>query len=306
MNPAHRMSKKKELGKGIRALLSNIENSNNPKEKTELVKELNSSILEIPLDKIEVNPFQPRSEFDKAELDELAQSIKIHGLIQAITVRSLGGDNYQLISGERRLRASKIAGLKTVPAFIRVADDQALLEMALIENIQRSNLNAIEVAISYQRLMVECDLTHESLSERVGKKRSTISNYVRLLKLPPQVQSSIKNNEISMGHARALAGIDDVGLQLDIYKEVLNKNLSVRALEGLIKSYASSTTTASPVKKSNELPAEVKKIQDVLSASLGTSVKIKRSEVGNGEISIKFKSDREFNDIISVLERLED
>jgi ParB family chromosome partitioning protein len=306
LNPAHRMSKKKELGKGIRALLSNIENSNNPKEKTELVKELNSSILEIPLDKIEVNPFQPRSEFDKAELDELAQSIKIHGLIQAITVRSLGGDNYQLISGERRLRASKIAGLKTVPAFIRVADDQALLEMALIENIQRSNLNAIEVAISYQRLMVECDLTHESLSERVGKKRSTISNYVRLLKLPPQVQSSIKNNEISMGHARALAGIDDVGLQLDIYKEVLNKNLSVRALEGLIKSYASSTTTASPVKKSNELPAEVKKIQDVLSASLGTSVKIKRSEVGNGEISIKFKSDREFNDIISVLERLED
>lgn len=299
------MSKKKELGKGIRALLSNIENSNNPTEKTKLVKELNSSILEIPVDKIEVNPFQPRSEFDKEELDELAQSIKTHGLIQAITVRSLGGDDYQLISGERRLRASKLAGLKTVPAFIRIADDQALLEMALIENIQRTNLNAMEVAISYQRLMVECDLTHESLSERVGKKRSTISNYVRLLKLPPQVQSSIKKNDISMGHARALAGIDDVGLQLDIYKEVLNKNLSVRALENLIKSY-SSTTTTSPTKKSNELPAEVKKIQDGLSASLGTSVKIKRSEVGNGEISIKFKSDKEFNNIISVLDKLAD
>jgi len=298
------MSKKKELGKGIRALLSNIEQSNNPKEKTELVKELNSSILEIPVDNIEVNPFQPRSEFDQEELEELAQSIKVHGLIQAITVRSLGGDNYQLISGERRLRASKMAELKTVPAFIRIADDQALLEMALIENIQRSNLNAIEVAISYQRLMVECDLTHESLSERVGKKRSTISNYVRLLKLPPQIQSSIKNNEISMGHARSLAGIDDVGLQLDIYKEVLQKNLSVRALENLIKSYSTEAKQTAPNSK-KELPAEVKKIQDDLSATLGTAVKIKRSESGNGEISIKFKSDREFNDILSVLDRLE-
>jgi len=299
------MSKKKELGKGIRALLSNIENTSSPKEKTELVKELNSSILEIPLDKIEVNPFQPRSEFDQEELEELAQSIKTHGLIQAITVRNLGGDKYQLISGERRLRAGKMAGLKTIPAFIRIADDQALLEMALIENIQRSNLNAIEVAISYQRLMVECDLTHESLSERVGKKRSTISNYVRLLKLPPQIQSSIKNNEISMGHARSLAGIDDVGLQLDIYKEVLNKNLSVRALENLIKSY-SSEPKASVSRKSSELPAEVKKIQDNLSSTFGTSVKIKRSESGSGEINIKFKSDREFNEILEVLDRLED
>jgi len=299
------MSKKKELGKGIRALLSNIENSNSPSEKTQLVKELNSSILEIPLSKIEVNPFQPRSEFDPEELQELAQSIKTHGLIQAITVRSLGGDEYQLISGERRLRASKQAGLKTIPAFIRIADDQALLEMALIENIQRSNLNSIEIAISYQRLMVECDLTHESLSERVGKKRSTISNYVRLLKLPPQIQSSIKNNDISMGHARSLAGIDDVGLQLDIYKEVLDKTLSVRALENLIKSYSSESKQA-VAKKSKELPAEVKKIQDNLSANLGTSVKIKRTEGGSGEISIKFKSDREFNDILAVLEKLED
>lgn len=300
------MSKKKELGKGIRALLSNIENTNSPKEKTALVKELNSSILEIPLDKIEVNPFQPRSEFDQEELEELAQSIKIHGLIQAITVRSIGGDSYQLISGERRMRASKLAGLKSVPVFIRIADDQALLEMALIENIQRSNLNAIEVAISYQRLMVECDLTHESLSERVGKKRSTISNYVRLLKLPPQIQSSIKNNEISMGHARALAGVDEVGLQLDIYKEVVNKNMSVRALENLIKSYNTPAEVhASPIPKS-ELPPEVKKVQDNLSASLGTSVKIKRSSAGNGEIKIKFGSDREFNNILAILERLDD
>jgi ParB family chromosome partitioning protein len=198
-----------------------------------------------------------------------------------------------------------MAGLESIPAFVRIADDQALLEMALIENIQRSNLNAIEVAISYQRLMVECDLTHESLSERVGKKRSTISNYVRLLKLPPQIQSSIKNNEISMGHARALAGIEEVGLQLDIYKEVLNKNLSVRALENLIKSYNNEAKANAPT-KSKELPAEVKKIQDNLSATLGTSVKIKRDEGGAGEISIKFKSDREFNEILAVLDRLED
>jgi ParB family chromosome partitioning protein len=298
-------SKKKELGKGLRALLTNIENTNSPKEKTELVKELNSSILEIPISNIEVNPFQPRTEFDPEELSELAQSIKIHGLIQAITVRSVGGDKYQLISGERRLRASKIAGLDTVPSFIRIADDQALLEMALIENIQRSNLNAIEVAISYQRLMVECDLTHESLSERVGKKRSTISNYVRLLKLPPQIQSSIKNNEISMGHARSLAGIDEVSLQLDIFKEVLAKNLSVRALENLIKTHNEPAFTSAP-KSSRELPPEVKKVQDNLSANLGTSVKIKRSESGSGEISIKFASDKDFNNILSILEKLDD
>jgi len=300
------MSKKKELGKGIRALLSNIENTSNQKEKTELVKELNSSILEIPVDRIEVNPFQPRTEFDPAELAELSQSIKIHGLIQAITVRSLGGDQYQLISGERRLRASKLAGLKKVPAFVRVADDQALLEMALIENIQRSNLNAIEVAISYQRLMVECDLTHESLSERVGKKRSTISNYVRLLKLPPQVQSSIKEGTISMGHARALAGIEEVGLQLDIFKEVVAKSMSVRALENLIKSYNSDEKSKPETKSSKSIPAEVKKIQDDLSVTLGTSVKIKRSEAGNGEIMIKFGSDREFNNIMDILEKLND
>jgi ParB family chromosome partitioning protein len=194
--------------------------------------------------------------------------------------------------------------LKTVPAFIRIADDQALLEMALIENIQRSNLNAIEVAISYQRLMVECDLTHESLSERVGKKRSTISNYVRLLKLPPQIQSAIKNSEISMGHARSLAGIDEVSLQLDIFKEVVAKNMSVRALESLIKSYNEPKVVSAP-KMSKELPPEVKKVQDELSANLGTAVKIKRSDSGSGEISIKFGSDREFNNILAVLEKLE-
>lgn len=297
------MGKKKELGKGIRALLSNIETTNSPTAKKKLVKELNSSILEIQINDIETNPYQPRSEFDKIELEELSQSIKIHGLIQAITVRSLGGDKYQLISGERRLRASKLAGLTKVPAFIRVADDQAMLEMALIENIQRSNLNAVEIAISYQRLMEECDLTHEELSHRIGKNRSTITNYVRLLKLPPQIQSAVKENEISMGHARALAGIDDLAVQLKVFNQIKSKSLSVRALENLIKSYhtnPTSTSNSDPL----ELPPEVLKIKNHLSSALGTKVDIKRASTGKGQIVIKFSSDNEFNNIITTLESI--
>jgi len=299
------MGKKKELGKGIRALLSNIEKSSSPQEKKELVKELNSAILEIPIDKIETNPYQPRSEFDSKELDELSQSIKVHGLIQAITVRSLGGDDYQLISGERRLRASKMAGLEKVPAFVRVADDQAMLEMALIENIQRSNLNAVEVAISYQRLMEECDLTHEELSFRVGKNRSTITNYVRLLKLPPQIQTSVKDNEISMGHARALAGVDDVAAQIDIFNQIKAKSLSVRALENLIKNYNEDPTSA-PVASLAQLSPEVLRIKNELSSILGTKVGINRSSSGKGQFVIKFGSDQEFNHIVETLQSIDD
>jgi len=299
------MGKKKELGKGIRALLSNIENTSSPQEKKQLVKELNSSILTIDVDKIETNPYQPRSEFDKRELEELSQSIKIHGLIQAITVRSLGGDTYQLISGERRLRASKMAGLKEVPAYVRVADDQAMLEMALIENIQRSNLNAVEVAISYQRLMEECDLTHEELSHRLGKSRSAITNHVRLLKLPPQIQTAVKDNQISMGHARALVGIDDLAAQLDIFNQVKAKSLSVRALENLIKTYHEDPT-APVTSVSIGLPPEVAKIKNELSSTLGTKVNITRASSGKGQIVIRFGSDREFNDIIATLQQLQD
>lgn len=303
------MSRKKELGKGIRALLSNIESTNSTEEKVELVKELNSQIVEVNIDNIETNPFQPRTDFDAVELEELAQSIKIHGLIQAITVRSLGGDKYQLISGERRLRASRLAGLQVVPAFVRVADDQALLEMALIENIQRSNLNAMEVAISYQRLMDECKLTHEALSERVGKNRSTITNYVRLLKLPPQIQTSIQDGRISMGHARALAGVEDLGLKLDIHTTLLEQGLSVRALEDLIRSYTHPEDVVEkqtpPTKPITAESAEVKKIQKKLSSTFGTSVNIKRNDEGKGQIVIRFKSDKEFNSILDILEELD-
>ena len=234
------MAKKKELSRGIRALLSNIEDKTSLPQTKEIVKELSSSITEISLEDIEINPFQHRTEFDPEELVNLAKSIKTYGLIQPITVRSLGGNKFQLISGERRLRASKMAGLNAVPAYIRIADDQGMLEMALVENIQRSELNAVEVAISYQRLIDECKLTHEELSGRVGKNRSTITNYIRLLKLPHVIQAGVKKDQISMGHARALAGVDNVSLQLTYFHRTVENKLSVRALEQLIRGGESS------------------------------------------------------------------
>lgn len=297
------MSKKKDINKGLRALLTNIEKTNNPQEKTKIVKELSSSVLLVPVSSIEANPYQPRIDFDAAELEQLATSIETYGLIQPITVRSVGGDSYQIISGERRWRASQKAGLTEVPAYVRLADDQGMLEMALVENIQRSDLNAMEIAISYQRLMDECDLTHEALSGRVGKNRSTITNYIRLLKLPPEVQQSVKAEEISMGHARALAGIQDTSLQLDIHKAVVDQSLSVRATEDLIRSYdrQSAATTKTPSATPNGLTPEVKKIRDRLSEKWGTRVHIKRSHDGKGQLILKFSSDREFNDLLEAI-----
>jgi ParB family transcriptional regulator, chromosome partitioning protein len=293
-------NRKKELGQGLRALLSNIENTEDTQGKKEIVKELSSNILTIPLDSIEENPFQPRKEFDPVELEELAKSIKVHGLIQGITVRSLGGNKFQLISGERRLRASKLAGLDEVPAFIRTANDQEMLEMALIENIQRSDLNALEVAISYQRLMDECKLTHELLSERVGKNRSTVTNYVRLLKLPPDIQHAIKSGKITMGHARSLAGITDVALQLDVFKRLIEKEMSVRDLENYIRSLSSQKAQVPVMDPADEDP-EVRKITKELSNLLGRKIKIQRSEKGAGKLIIPFDNDDEFNYIYDII-----
>jgi ParB family chromosome partitioning protein len=300
------MSKKNEVGKGIRALLSNIEQTNNPVIRQRSIKKLSKDSAMVPIEKIDTNPFQPRTEFNADELMELAKSIKVHGLIQPLTLRSMGDDQFQLIAGERRLRASKMAGLQEVPAFIRVANDQEMLEMALVENIQRSNLNAMEIAISYQRLMEECSLTHEALSERVGKNRSTVTNYVRLLKLPPNVQLAIKKEEISMGHARAIAGIEDLSLQLTIFKEVTSKSLSVRATEQLIKSYQSPVSKSVSTQNIVDLPSEVLQIRDRLSSVFGSKVDIKRDNNGKGQIVIKFNSDKEFNSIIDVLDDLDD
>ena len=299
------MAKKKELSRGIRALLSNIEDKSPIPQTKEIVKELSSNIAEISLEDIEINPFQPRTEFDPEELMNLAKSIRTYGLIQPITVRSLGGNKFQLISGERRLRASKMAGLSAVPAYIRIADDQGMLEMALVENIQRAERNAVEVAISYQRLIDECSLTHEELSSRVGKNRSTITNYIRLLKLPPVIQAGVKKDQISMGHARALAGVDNVSLQLTYFHRTVEDKLSVRALEQLIRgggSTSQGSSSSSSSSSGSSLPSEVVEIRDELSDQFGTKVEIKRDTKGKGQFVIKFSNDSDFNRILDILQ----
>lgn len=293
------MAKKKDLGKGIRALLTDIDTSSK-RTKKKVVSKLASSVEEIEVTLIETNPFQPRTEFDEEKLQELSSSIKIHGIVQPITVRALGDGNFQLISGERRLRASKLAGKETIPAYIRIANDQEMLEFALIENIQRQDLNSLEVALSYQRLMLECNLTQESLSERVGKKRSTISNYIRLLKLPPQIQQAIKVDNISMGHARVLAGMDDVLLQLDYFKRLTTSKWSVRQFENIVKEEKEKSSRTVQKQKSEEHP-EVVKLRKKLSAYLGVSVKINRNNQGKGSINIPFSSDSDFNHLMDSL-----
>lgn len=297
------MSKKKEqLGQGLKALLGNIESSDKPaSEKKELVKELSKRIEEIPIDAIEVNPFQPRKEFDQEELLALVQSIKTLGLIQPITVRSVSENKYQLISGERRWRASKLAGLKAIPAYIRVADDQGMLEMALVENIQRSELNPLEIALSYQRLIDECHLQHDELAKRVGKERSTVSNYVRLLKLPPDIQSALKAKNLSMGHARALLGLEDPALQLHVFKKIVSEALSVRKTEETVRALKNPKSEIKSAPKSIEHP-EIRKIKQRLGHLLGSKIDITRSNKGKGKIVIHFNSDDQFNNIIDQIE----
>jgi ParB family chromosome partitioning protein len=291
--------KKSELGLGIRALLSNVEEEV-AKDQEKVIKELSHRIADIPIDQIEANPFQPRNQFDEQSLAELAESIKVHGLIQPITVRRLGPDAYQLISGERRLRASKMAGLEEVPAYVRIADDQGMLEMALVENIQRQDLNAIEVAITYQRLIEECDLTHDQLSQRVGKDRTTVTNFLRLLKLPPNIQEAIKMRRLSMGHARALAGVEDYVLRDSLFKQTLQEKLSVRALEQLIESYRQPKEK----KAKSQLPPEYENVQQSLRQFFGTKkVQVKVRGEGKGQIVIPFQS---VDDLNQLLDRIED
>src|SRR3990170_3675900 len=233
------MSKKKALGRGLSALLSD----NTPEDKLDVDIQSPaippgspvSGIAEIPIEEIEVNPFQPRTHFDQEALQELSESIKVHGIIQPITVRRLTTNQYQLISGERRFHASRLAGLKTIPAYIRSANDQQMLEMALIENIQRENLNAIEIALSYQRLISECSLKQDELGERVGKNRATVTNYLRLLRLPPDIQIAVRDNKLSMGHARAIINVENPDKQLYIFKKTLEEDLSVRKVEELVR-----------------------------------------------------------------------
>jgi ParB family transcriptional regulator, chromosome partitioning protein len=294
------LKKRTVLGRGLSALLADSETVNQHKIVTENTI-ISASINEIAVENIEVNPYQPRTTFEREALEELAESIKLHGIIQPVTVRQLAEDSYQLISGERRLQASKLAGLKAIPAYIRTANDQEMLEMALIENIQREELDAIEIATSYQRLLAECNLKQEELGDRVGKKRSTVNNYLRLLKLPPDIQAGLKLKKLSMGHARALINIDDIGTQLLIYKKIQEEDWSVRKVEDYVRSLAT-TKTASPTKpnKPATLLPEIHRIQTKLTSHFGTKVAIKQD--GNkGEIKIPFVSIEDFNRILELL-----
>lgn len=297
--------KRRALGKGLSALLNDSEDVLPYKRNNITTAEPEAaspgSINEIKLDEIEVNPFQPRTDFDEIALGELADSIKLQGLIQPITVRKVNAHSYQLISGERRLRASKIAGLTSIPAYVRTANDQQMLEMALIENIQRENLNAIEVALSFQRMLDECNLKQEELGDRVSKNRSTVNNYLRLLKLPPAIQAAIRDGGISMGHARALITIDDPAQQLYIFKQIIQQGLSVRKVEEIVRDLQ-----RSKVKKEGKQPEpmsfQVQKIQDDLASKFSSKVRLKINAQGNGSIEIPFLSEEDLNRILEMLD----
>ena len=292
-----KFKKRSGLGRGLGALLEDTGEKQKISGSGATPK---GAISEIKITDIETNPWQPRTEFDEDALNDLADSIKVQGIIQPITVRALNDKEFQLISGERRLQASKKAGLKSVPAYIRVADDQQMLEMALIENIQRENLNAIEIALSYQRLLAECELKQEELGDRVGKNRTTVTNYLRLLKLPPDIQVALRDGKLSMGHARALISIEDVSLQLDIFKQILKNELSVRKVEELVRNASQPKEKSEGTAK--EESAEIKELQTKLSSHFGSKIAIKSNGADKGEIKIPYSSTEDLNRILDILD----
>lgn len=291
--------KKDAMGKGIRALLDSIDTQYEAKPGLSETP-ITTGVTTILLDSIEVNPFQPRVEFDEAKLKELADSIKVHGIIQPITVKKLSAKKFQLIAGERRLRASKMAGLKEIPAFVRDANDQEMLEIALIENTHREDLNALEVAINYKRLIDECNLTQEAMAERVGKDRATVTNYLRLLKLPPEIQKALKSRTISMAHARSIISIEDPIQQMSVFRDIITKELSVRAVEQIAREHNQKRKTHKINEKSN-LPFEYKRIQDKLASHLSTRVIMKPGRGGRGEIVISYFSDDDLERLIELM-----
>jgi len=294
---------KQALGKGIRALLSNIdEELSATGNGVPAVSGAATSGLRVPIDQIVANPMQPRRDFEPVALKELSDSIKLHDIIQPITVTKLANGKYQLISGERRWRASKMAGLKDIPAYVRTAEDNGLLELALLENLQREDLNAIEVAMSYRRLMDECELTQEGVAERMNKDRSTVTNYIRLLKLPPDIQKSVRDGELSMGHARALIGLDAVDHQLYAFREVKEKGLSVRQTESLVKGLSEERTNGTSVKKvALKLPPAYKRIEDNMASHFSTKVKLDRKKNGSGSLLIEFNNDEDLERIMAAM-----
>jgi len=286
------------LGRGLGALLQDSDNVNRS-TRTNSAESV-SMMNEIHVEQIEVNPYQPRTRFDEDALNELAESIRIQGIIQPITVRQIGRDRYQLISGERRLQASKLAGLTHIPTYIRTANDQQMLEMALIENIQRENLNAIEIALSYQRLISDCGLKQDELGERVGKNRTTVNNYIRLLKLPPMIQAALRDDQITMGHARAIINIENPETQLKTFRRTIEEAWSVRKVEEAVQALK---LTAEDVKerRPNAIRQEMRALQFKLSSYFGSKVSIKTDEKQKGEIKIPFTSQDELERILQVL-----
>jgi ParB family chromosome partitioning protein len=297
--------KRNALGRGLGALLKDADSVKGKAVAAEVAAAVTSNLNEIPVDQIEVNNYQPRSHFNDEALKELSESIKVQGIIQPITVRQLAPNQYQLISGERRLRASKLAGLTQIPAYIRTANDQQMLEMALIENIQRENLNPIEIAISYQRMITECNLKQEELGDRVGKNRSTVTNYVRLLKLPPDIQVALRDNDITMGHARSIVGLENIEQQLYVLNKIKSEELSVRAVEELIRGMQNkspeTSDTKSPAKPASAANAEISSLQNKLTSHFGTKIHVKSDKQFKGEIKIPFVSAEDLNRILEIL-----
>lgn len=296
--------KRSALGKGLSALLESSE--------TDITSNgggsgIVGSISNIAIANIEANPFNPRTNFEKEALKELSESIKAHGIIQPLTVRKLGRDKYQLISGERRFRASQIAGLKEVPAYVRIANDQTMLEMALVENIQREDLNPIEVALSYQRLIEECDLTQDQLSQKISKSRTSITNHLRLLKLPAEIQAGVRNMDISMGHARALVSAGDEATQLALFQRVVSEKLSVRDIEAIIRGEEVESPTSKEKSNTKKAPIAISNneyvFKEFLSDQLATKVDIKKSENGSGRIIVNFSSEVDLTRIMELLNK---
>ena len=299
-------NKKKELGKGIRALLNNINDELNAQQGVPGAEALPQKgagqVHRIPLDQIEANPNQPRKDFDAAALASLAESIRQHDIIQPITLMKTGQGKFQIVSGERRWRASRMAGIKDIPAYIRTADEQQLLEMALLENLQREDLNPMEISLSYGRLMEECGLSQEQLAQRMGMDRSTVAYYLRLTRLPPDIQQAVRESRISMGHARALLGLDQVDLQLYAFREIQARALSVRQTEKLVQDLSAPQGKSGTASRASSLPPAFRKIEDQLSSHFSTRVRLERKKNGKGSLQIEFYSDEDLDRILQAIQ----
>ncbi len=293
------------LGKGLGALISNVDSiqqrANNNRTESQRVERPLVITSEIEISKIDPNPYQPRTEFNAEAIEELSASIKLLGLIQPITVRPIESGRYQIISGERRFRASKLAGKVTIPAYIRKTDDQGMLEMAIVENIQRENLDSIEVAMSFRRLIEECSLTQEAMAERVGKKRATVTNYLRLLRLPAEIQFAIRENKISMGHAKALLGVEDSKTQLKFANEIIEKDLSVRQIEAKVQGLSKKKEKSE--KEVYELPDSHFKVIEIVGKYFNNNISVTRNSKGAGNLTIHFRNDKEVEEFLNMLEQ---